>query len=83
MLIPWMREGLDPNINYGVVSNPACQGPPWVRDHFIELQWIRNYMLAFTGALSIDAFNTIVGTFLTRAWRFSLHNLGSIRQLDK
>ena len=75
-----MREGLDPSVNYGVVSG---QGPPLVRDHFIELQFIRNYILSYTGALSIDAFNTIVGTILSCARRFSLHNLGSIRQLDK
>ena len=75
-----MREGLDPNVNYGVVSGQAA---PLVKDHFIELQYIRNYILSYTGALSIDAFNTIVGTILSCARRFSLHNLGSIRQLDK
>ena len=75
-----MRAGLDPNVNYGVVSG---QSSPLVKDHFIELQYFRNFMLDYTGTLSIDAFNTIVGTILSCARRFSLHNLGSIRQLDK
>jgi hypothetical protein len=62
LLIPWIREGLDPNVNYGVVSG---QGAPLVKDHFIELQYIRNYILSYTGTLSIDAFNTIVSTILS------------------
>ena len=41
MLIPWIKEGLDPNVNYAEVRNPACRGPPWERDHFIELQYVQ------------------------------------------
>ena len=79
MIMPWIRKGLDPSVNYGAVSG---QRDPLVKDHFIELQFIRNFMMNYTGALSIDAFNTIVGTILSCSRRFSLHNLGSIRQLN-
>jgi len=81
MLIPWIRQGLDPNVNYLVVTGQAA---PLVKDHFIELQFIRNYLLDYTNAISIDAFDTIVGTIWSCVQRFSLHNvLGPSRQLNK
>ena len=71
---------MDPDVNYGVVSG---QGAPLVKNHFIELQLFQGFVLRYTSALSIDAFNTIVGTILSCARRFSFDNLGSIRQFDK
>ena len=80
MVIPWLREGVDPDVTYGVVSGQAA---PLVKDHFIELQFLQSYLIKYYAAISLDTFTNLVGAILSCARWFSLYNLGSLGQFDK
>ncbi|KAG8982322.1 hypothetical protein FRB94_013008 [Tulasnella sp. JGI-2019a] len=59
LMIDWLRDGLDNNAAYYVV-NGHQNANVLHRDHFIELQYIRNHLLGYVDAMSVTAFHRVV-----------------------
>ncbi|KAF9257649.1 hypothetical protein L218DRAFT_1016127 [Marasmius fiardii PR-910] len=58
-MVDMLRAGRADHWNYPMVADEDLQGPPWHRDHFLELRYFRDALIADTG-ISIATFYKVV-----------------------